>query len=112
MAGVEAEEKCPLCGAPVWWRVSVLGTRLRLDVDPDPSGSVIVIETPDGKVRAKVLTGPEMPAQQEAFRQHRCPPTSEPSKPCRCCRRPMRPVWLFQLLRWDHHPGCDPEDWL
>jgi len=107
MTGIETEEKCPLCQAPVWWRMSVTGRRLRLDAAPDPSGNVIVIES-DGRIRAQVLTGPEMPAQQEAWRQHACTTPERPGPPCAVCRRPMNRR-LAELLRWTTHPGCDGE---
>lgn len=111
MGGIETKDVCPRCGAPVYWRLSVLGTRLRLDATPDPTGNVIIIETGDGKIRADVLTGERMPAQQEAWKQHACPRSTKPGPPCAVCRRPMTPADLFRLLRWTTHPGigCDSE---
>jgi hypothetical protein len=110
MTGIETADHCPRCGALVWWRLSVLGSRLRLDATPDPTGNVIIIGTPDGKVRADVLTGDRMPAQQEAWKQHACP-KAKPGPPCAVCRRPMNPADLFRALRWTTHPGigCDSE---
>ncbi len=104
MVGIETEDRCPGCGAPVRWRLSIAGTRLRLDATPDPTGNVILVQAA-GKTRAKVLCGTEMPAQQEAFKQHRCPTSGRPGPPCAVCRRPMNPLELFQLLRWTTHPG-------
>jgi hypothetical protein len=108
MSDIETEEKCPLCHALVCWRLSITGRRLRLDVDPDPSGNVIVIETNDGKIRAQVLTGDQMPAQQEAWRQHTCATRERPGPPCSVCRLPMHRE-LARRLRWTTHPACEPE---
>lgn len=107
MGGIETEDRCPQCGASVVWRRSVLGTRLRLDAAPNPAGNVIIVDL-EGKARAKVLTGAQMPAQQEAWRRHQCP------QPLRGkhCGRVMAPADLFLALGWDDHPGCDPADWL
>jgi hypothetical protein len=110
LTGIEAQEKCPLCGAVVFRRLSVERTLLRLDAVPDPAGNVILIEIA-GKTKAKVLCGPEMPAQDVAYKQHRCPSSGRPGPPCAVCRQPMDPAELFQLLRWTTHPGigCDSE---
>lgn len=108
MTGIETFDHCPRCGALVWWRLSVLGSRLRLDATPDPAGNVIIIEAGDGKVRADVLGGDRMPAQQEAWKQHACP-KAEPGPRCAVCRRPMNPGDLARALKWVTHPGCDSE---
>jgi hypothetical protein len=109
MTGIETQDHCPRCGALVHWRLSVLGSRLRLDAQPDPTGNVIVVRTPDGKARADVLGGDRMPAQQEAWKQHQCPTSTKPGPACAVCGRPMNPGDLFRLLGWTTHPGigCD-----
>jgi len=108
MAGIETEETCPRCGARVWWRLSVEGTRLRLDADPSAAGTVIILDLA-GAVRAKCLTGPELPAQQEAFRMHACArPAGPPDPNCVVCGRAM-PGDIARELGWIDHPGCDQE---
>jgi hypothetical protein len=107
MAGIETDEKCPHCGAPVRWRLSVLGTRLRLDADPNPDGNVIIVEV-DGKVRVDVLGGDRMPAQQEAYKQHACPKPRRAPR-CQVCRFAMTPAEFFLRTGRTVHPGCDPE---
>lgn len=105
MAGVETEDKCPRCGAPVWWRLSVEGTRLRLDAAPSPKGTVIILDL-DGRVRAKCLTGPELPAQQEAWTLHACARRDgAPDPNCVACGRPM-PRDIATELGWTDHPAC------
>jgi len=108
MAGIETDDRCPRCGAPVRWRLSVEGTRLRLDVKPDPKGTVIVVEV-GGKIRARVLDGKEMPAQQEAFKLHGCTSTGPPPPKCAVCRGPMMPAEFFRKMKLTTHPGvgCD-----
>lgn len=106
MTGIETQDLCPKCGAVTFWRLSVEGTRLRLDTVPDPGGNVVLTQV-DGKDRARVLTGAEMPAQQEAFTQHKC---TKPSRPPRCqvCGRAMLPAEFFRRTGRTVHPGCDP----
>lgn len=108
MAGIEGESTCPRCRAHGHWRLSISNRRLFLDADPDPTGNVVVVELGDGRVRAKVLTGAEMPAQQQAFRQHACPRAERPGPPCSVCRLPMDRD-LAYAERWTSHPCCDPE---
>ncbi len=104
---IETQEKCPLCGAVVHRRLSVERTLLRLDAVPDPAGNVILVDI-GGKTAARVLTGTEMPAQQEAFTQHQC---TKPTRPPRClvCTRAMLPAEFFLRTGRTVHPGCDPE---
>lgn len=109
MGGIETEEKCPKCGAPTWFRLTVEGSRKRLDAAPDPSGNVIILTLPDGTVRARCLTGRELPAQQEAFHLHVCNRrTGAPDPNCVVCTRPM-PREIAERLGWTDHPACDRE---
>lgn len=110
MGDVEGERPCLRgggCGATVRWVLTVNHRRLDLDVDPDTNGTVIIVEL-DGRIRARVLTGVEMPAQQQAFRMHRCPPKRErPGPACAGCQLPM-PRDLAITEGWTHHPSCEP----
>jgi hypothetical protein len=98
---------CTLCHAPIRWLVSVGSRRFPLDVDPHPAGNVIVVEV-DGKIRARILNGTEMPAQQTAYRKHECPRTAPPGPRCTVCRERMNRD-LALLERWTSHPACDPD---
>jgi hypothetical protein len=109
MSGIETQDKCPKCGAATYWRLSVEGTRLRLDAKPDPAGTVIILTLTDGTIRAKCLTGSELPAQQEAWRLHACARRYGPPDPnCVVCGRRM-PRDIADELGWVTHPGCDQE---
>jgi hypothetical protein len=108
---IETADRCPKCEAATYFRLSVEGTRLRLDAQPSPAGTVIILDL-DGKVRAKCLTGPELPAQQEAWRMHECVRRSGlPDPKCAVCSWAMRPGDFFRAMRWTTHPGtgCDSE---
>jgi len=110
MGDIEGERLCLRgggCGATVRWVLTVNHRRLDLDVTPDPNGNVIIVTLDDGRVRAKVLCGPEMPAQQEAFRMHRCSKPKPPGIPCGGCPLPM-PREIALREGWTHHPSCEP----
>lgn len=108
MAGIEGESECTLCHAPIVWRLSVGNRRFPLDATPTETGNVIVVERPDGAIRARILTGPEMPAQQEAFRVHQCPRPTPAGPPCGICKF-MMPRDVALAEDWTIHPDCDPE---
>lgn len=104
-------------GTPIWWVLTEAGKRMPLDVAPDPSGNVILVEDDQGRIRARVLTGPELPAQQEAWVPHwrTCPASAEyrrrrhaAAPKCRyACGVPMDP-WLT-ANGYTAHPNCaDP----
>lgn len=110
MGDIEGERLCLRgggCGATVRWVLTVNHRRLDLDVDPTPHGNVIIRDLGDGRVRAEVLTGDRMPAQQQAFRMHRCTKPTPPGIPCAGCHLPM-PRDIALLEQWTHHPGCEP----
>lgn len=104
MAG---QDVCSACHAPVR-RVITEGAKIR-DLEPTPreDGNHIVVVRGDGTVRTRVLTGTEMPAQQEAFKAHQCPPKEPPGPACAACLLPMN-AELTRLERWSFHPCCDP----
>jgi hypothetical protein len=112
VTGIETQENCPKCGAVTFWRLTTEGSRKRLDAAPDPTGTVIILDLPDGTIRAKCLTGSELPAQQEAWRLHTCTRrTGAPDPRCAVCRFAMTPGDFFRAMRWTTHPGigCDSE---
>lgn len=103
---------CSTCGAAVR-RVITLGAIIRdLEPGPRPTGNHILVTNGQGELRAKVLGGDEMPAQQEAYVIHKCPPKPvvATGPKCAACLFPMD-AELAALEKWRTHPSCvDPED--
>lgn len=104
------------CGANIWHALTVEGRRVALEPHPSPHGTVILANV-DGRIRAKLLTGAELPAQQQAWVRHilTCPASPErqrrtqaaaPKCGYRCGVR-MDP-WLIEH-GYTSHPNCsDP----
>lgn len=106
---------CSGCGAPVRWVLTVGGRRMPLDPDPHPDGNVVRVTIDGGLVRAKVLTGAEMPAQDVAWRAHwtTCPASegfrrrkTATTPRCVACRRPLDAGWAAAGHRY--HVLCAP----
>lgn len=101
--------RCPRCGRPIRWVLTGTGRRIAIDPEPDPAGTVIRVEDPsDGTVRARILTGVEMPAQETAWIRHEAICRVRPGPLCRTCRGPMD-AGLARSEGWTTHPSCDPE---
>lgn len=104
---------CPHCGAPVRWVTTEAGATLGIDPDPHPDGNVVA-RTVDGQPRAHVLTGPELPAQERAWRRHaatctaRPQPTPRTATRCTICQLPLD-AQLHDVEPHTMHPTCDPE---
>lgn len=106
----------PNCGRAIAWAVTVEGRRMPLDPTPDADGNVILQRQPDGSIRARVLAGDELPAQQTAWVPHHrtCPDAADFRRrqaalapKCRAgCRYPMDP-WLV-AHGWHYHVKCAP----
>lgn len=100
--------RCTSCGALMLWCVTLGGDRWALDPRPHPSGTVVVQHLPDGSVRGRVLTGKELPAQQEAYRRHdrSCPGVERPVEGPKCgaCRG-LLDDWLVEQ-GYTRHIGC------
>ena len=107
-----AGDVCSLCGAEVR-RVITLGAIIRdLEPEPRPAGNHIIVTNDQGEIRAKVLTGPELPAEQDAYVIHKCPPkpVAATGPACAACGLPMH-AELAASQGWRTHPSCvDPED--
>jgi len=106
----------PTCTALIRWVITLANARMPLEPDPHPDGNVIRVRLEDGSIRARVLTGNELPAQQTAWMPHwrNCPDSPEFRKRkartgprCKACEQPMDPD-LARLERWTTHPACDP----
>jgi hypothetical protein len=88
-----------------------------LDVDPSPDGNV-VLEQVAGSVRARVLTGDELPAQGDSYVPHHrtCPAAADfrrrkhvTTARCQVCRDPLDPTLARRggwYGRW--HATCAP----
>jgi hypothetical protein len=110
-----APATCSSCLAPIRWVLTLGDKRMPLDVDPHPDGNVVIITTPEGDVRGRVLTGEHLPAQDTAYRAHfvTCPNAADHRRRraivtprCHGCHLPMDPV----LGRTDlYHPNCAPD---
>lgn len=109
LTGTAPAKPCPRCGRPIRWVLTGTGRRIAIDLDPDPAGTVVRGEDPgDGTVRARVLTGVEMPAQETAWTRHEATCRARLGPRCRTCRGPMD-AGLARSERWTTHPSCDPE---
>jgi hypothetical protein len=114
--GVERVPRCYACLAPLRWELSEGDRRIPLDPDPHPDGNVIIVPGKRGGVRARVLGGGQLPAQQEAYRPHwvTCPASMDfkrrrhaAAPKCRGCQMPM-PADLAAAEGWTYHPTCEP----
>jgi hypothetical protein len=107
-------DSCTACGKPIRWVITTGGKRLPLDVDPVADGNVVPVVI-EGQRRARVLTGTELPAQEQAWQSHHrsCPHAADfrrrkgaTTSRCRSCRQPMDP-WLT-THGWHYHVNCAP----
>jgi hypothetical protein len=113
---VDETATCRLCGGRVRAVLTVEASRMWVDADPHPAGTVVVSSLPDGRIRARVLPGTELPAQAPAWRMHRvtCPASADfrrrrDATAPRCaagCGYVMDP-WLAEHGH-RFHPLCDP----
>lgn len=90
-------ETCRCCRTPVRYRLTIGGKRIAVDPAPHPDGTVVL--EPD--LRARILTGDQLPAQTVAYREHRCGQVARP-RLCRACHKPIDPA------AGALHPGCEP----
>lgn len=109
-------DTCPICRQAIRWHLTENLHRIAVNPDPHPDGTVTVNTLPDGTIRARILPGHQLPAQGEAWVDHRRTCTDSPHRQrreaaaapkCRACRLPMD-AELARLERWLYHPSCDP----
>ena len=110
------DSRCTGCSAPIRWVLTEAGKRMPIDPEPHPDGTVVPMVV-DGKRRARVLGGSQLPAQQRAYRAHwvTCPASADfkrrkaaTTAKCRACGTRMDP-WL-PANGWRFHIGCAPPD--
>jgi hypothetical protein len=103
-------DRCSACRAPVRTAITEAGKIRDLQPDPHPDGNHILITTPRGHIRARVLTGADMPAPDgTGYLMHRCPPPPTPGPACAGCGLPMDRD--LSAIEPDHHfhPCCEPD---
>lgn len=102
------------CTAQIRWATTEAGRRLPLDLDPHPDGTVLMVAV-DGRWRARILGGAQLPAQGEAWMPHwsTCPDSEHyrrrqraTTPRCRACRGRLD-KWLVEQ-GWHHHVLCAP----
>jgi hypothetical protein len=104
-----AEDVCPACRCGIRIVITEGGKHRTIDTIPHPDGNhVIVTRESDRAIRARVLTGRDMPAPDgRGHRVHRCPPVA-PGPLCEVCGEPMNRA-VSEALKLTAHvgPGCD-----
>lgn len=104
------------CTADVRWVLTEGGRRMPIDPDPHPDGTVVRRVDGQGRIRAHVLTGVELPAQEPAWRPHwtTCPASAEfrrrqwaAAPKCIACKLPLDRE-LTARTGWPWHPCCAP----
>lgn len=106
------QARCSMCSAPMRWVLTEGNRRMPLDAEPNPAGNVLLIER-DGKVRARVLGGPDLPVRDDltAWMPHfnTCPDSAEfkrrkhaAAPRCKACRDSMGRHADFLI---EHHGG-------
>lgn len=110
------DETCSDCGQRVRWVITASeGRRIALNPHPAPDGNIIPTVDAAGRVRARILTGDQMPPQEPAWTRHTHTCTESPAARqrraraaprCRACHCPMDPD-LARLEKWTEHPCCD-----
>lgn len=94
---ITGDQSCRGCRTRVRYVLTLGGKRIALDPAPHPDGTVVL--EPD--LRARILTGDQLPAQRQAYREHRCGQVARP-RLCRACREPIH------AAAGALHPGCEP----
>lgn len=106
---------CAGCGAPIRWVITMGDKRMPLDPEPHEDGTVVPRKLPDGRVRAQVLTGENLPAQETAYRSHfvTCPKAPDfrrrkslATRKCLGCGHPLDAV--LADAGDTYHPTCAP----
>jgi hypothetical protein len=109
-----SDDTCADCGQPTRWVITEQGRRVELDPEPVDGGNVVPV-TVDGHVRARILDGGQLPAEEPAWRRHAgtCPESVDARRRrarlaprCAVCLNPMDPD-LARLEQWTTHPACD-----
>lgn len=113
----DTDTTCRACGQPIRWVITEGGRRIALDPDPVDGGNIVPIYVED-RLRARVLTGTELPHEGPAWRRHSaaCPESAEArarrarlAPRCTVCLNPMD-TDLARLEQWTTHPACDPTE--
>lgn len=108
----------PHCGRPILWVMTIGNARMPLDPNPHPDGNVVPVHLGPGNVRARILTGNDLPALEPAYMpHHRTCPDSEhyrrrkaatAPKCAAGCGIPLHPMLVEAGERY--HVNCAPLD--
>jgi len=103
-----AEDVCPDCNGGIRIVITEGGKHRTIDSIPHPDGNhVIITRESDGAIRARVLTGRDMPAPDGfGHRLHRCPGRWTWAL-CEVCLEPLNPVLTRLGLTAHVGSGCD-----
>jgi hypothetical protein len=113
--GTTSTCNAPGCTADVLLAITLGGKRIQLDSDPHPDGIVTIEHAPDGSIRARILTGRQLPAQGEVWMPHErtCTDSATAKRrayatapKCRACAGRMDP-WL-PAHGYRYHVNCEP----
>lgn len=116
MPAAGMSDTCATCHAPIRWVLTEAGRRMPIDFDPSPDGNVVARNVA-GSIRAHILTGNELPAQETAYvPHHRTCPDAEQHKRRKRAATPKCRACGYRLDEWlvkrgkHHHVNCEPPD--
>jgi hypothetical protein len=113
--GTTATCPAPNCGNTCWLVLTTGGHRILLNPEPHPDGTITIRRLDDGTIRGHILTGDQLPAQDEAWVRHDTTCIDSPhskrrayarAPKCRACQLPMD-AWL-PANGWAYHVNCEP----
>jgi hypothetical protein len=60
-APLHMPKKCSSCSAEIFWAQLPSGRSMPVDAEPTPDGNVVLLHTPEGSIKARVLKKGERP---------------------------------------------------
>jgi hypothetical protein len=104
------QRACEECGEQILRLFTISGQLVDLDPNPHDDGTRIVV-TVAGDIRARTLTGHDLPAPAgTGHRQHWCPAKGDVGPSCANprCSLPMARTMDGKPNRDSYHPSCEP----
>lgn len=108
--------RCSPCGAEILWGLTEGLSKMPLNPDPSEDGNVVLRDV-GGFVRLHVLTGAELPAQEDAYVPHHrtCKYAAEyrrrkgiTTAKCLDCRQPLHQLLVDRGRKYHWLCGPDP----